>query len=249
MQIDIRHARPKIAIIIDDMGKALHQLELLKKGPRQITYSILPDKPYSAFFAHKIYNLGHEIMVHLPMEPINAAMIDGTGFLYVEMEEAEFKSTIHRHLRQFPHSIGVNNHMGSLLTTQFRQMEWLFDVISAEKKLFVDSRTTPDSIAFDLAYQRGMASAVRTIFIDAVLDQDSIENELRKLKEIAMTDGFALAIGHPFPLTIEVINTFLYENREIITLIPISRYVLIPISYRQADMMTSMLRKGDEVAD
>jgi uncharacterized protein len=201
---------PVISIIIDDIGyRNIHDINALKL-PGPITYAIMPHAPLSIKFSEMAGKSGKNIILHLPMEAIEYDMNRylGPGALKLEMSEKQFISTLSRNIDSIPNIIGVNNHMGSLLTMQTVQMEWLMDYLHIHKIFYVDSLTNQNSVAALMAMKKKVPYLKRDVFLDNTRDKKYIYAQFKELINIAIRKGKAIAIGHPYPETIEV----LFEN-------------------------------------
>lgn len=196
---------PSIAIIIDDLGnlrtEGLQALEL----PGPLTYAVLPHTPHAAELSDLAYELGKEVMLHLPMQAHSGKSM-GPGGISLGMDRNQFEVTLRRALVSVPNAVGVSNHMGSLLTTKPEPMHWLMSAIQARGGLyFVDSRTDPASVAFTAAHKAGLPSAQRDVFLDHVRSTAAINSQFDRLIEIAKSKGLAVGIGHPYAETMQVL--------------------------------------------
>ena len=125
----------------------------------------------------------------------------------VDMTEAEVHAVFHRAMASVPHAVGVNNHRGSLLTTHADHMHWLMDRIQSSGDLFfVDSYTTHHSVAMDVAAAVGVPAVRRDVFIDHSRDLEHMREQLERLKRRAIDEGQAVAIGHPYPETMALLE-------------------------------------------
>ncbi len=204
---DLGAHRTPIAIIIDDMGNqralGLQALEL----PGSITYAFLPHTPYAVRFARLAHLLDREIMLHLPMET-EAGHRLGPGGLTSAQSQRELLENLRQDLQAIPHIRGVNNHMGSLLTQRIQPMRWVMEALQKNPRLFfVDSRTSPDTVAGKAAVQNGIPTLARDIFLDHVQDPTTITHQFQRLIALAKLQGGALAIGHAHPETLAVLET------------------------------------------
>jgi len=218
-----------IAIIIDDIGwrkqDDLHALDL----PGALTYSILPQTPNSKFMDEKIHEKGREVMLHLPMESIKDNNLLGPGALTSKMSQEEFMSTLDDDFNSVPNAVGVNNHMGSLLTRDELAMHRLMNALQRPNApFFINSRTTDTTLPGDVAKLYGIANTSRDVFLDDELDSQSIINEFRKLVSIAKAKGSALAIAHPHPETIETLDYLLSNLKDYgVKLVTITEFMKI----------------------
>jgi len=201
-------ARPLIAIVIDDVGIDRPRSKRAWELPGPLTMSFLPyakDLPEQAKAARAN---GHELMLHLPMEPTGLAD-PGPGALTVAMSEAEIAQRVSAALDSFDGYVGVNNHMGSRFTAYRPGMETVLRLLRSRGLMFLDSRTTPQTVGDKLAQELGVPSMSRNVFLD---DEDAIDAVRRKLAEteaVARRQGFVVAIGHPHEVTLQALAEWL----------------------------------------
>jgi len=223
-------ALPAIAIIIDDLGdrRAAGERALDLAGP--ITYSLLPHTPHAVRLARLAHASGKEVMLHLPMEAQRGNRL-GPGGLTLSMDRARLLETVAANLGSIPHVAGVNNHMGSLLTRHSDRMGWLMEELKRRGKLyFVDSRTTPGTVAGREAEAHGVPTVNRDIFLDAIRSHAFVSSQFKRLVEQARATGWAVGIGHPYPETLTVLEELLPRLREQgVELVPVSTL----IAYRE----------------
>lgn len=218
--------RPKIAIIIDDLGHTWGAGARAIHLPGPVAYSILPYTRFSTRLATLARKYGKEVLLHMPMEPEDHRHPESPGTLRHDMSRDQFMLTLRAGLEAVPHVIGINNHMGSLLTQQPLAMTWLMEELQRDGRLFfVDSRTTPASVATRLARSHGLAHLPRNVFLDHDRDPNTIERQFDLLKAQAKRTGFALAIGHPYPETLEILERRLGALDGEVDLVPVSSQV------------------------
>lgn len=197
----------KIAIIIDDVGYQYKQVKALMDLPFALTYAILPNTPYAKRLAEYAHQHNKEVLVHLPMEGSRQEIFEPQT-LTRQMKQAEFKRMTSRLINAIPHAVGVNNHMGSVLTQQTTHMQWLMETLSAQTSdlFFIDSFTTPRSQAYAQARTRNIPSLQRDFFLDNDLDPARIRRAFQQLINKAHQNGSAIAIAHPHAITLDVIR-------------------------------------------
>ena len=194
---------PRLAIVIDDVGVSKAPIKKLLALRMPLTFAILPRQRYSTELANVINEAGYEVIIHIPMEPedINGNN-PGKGALLLAQSDDTIRKEIKTMIREMPHAVGTSNHMGSRFTKDYDKMHTVLEEIKNSGLYFLDSRTTADSVAFKLAQQMGVKSSSRRIFIDNKLDTQAIKNELRRAIRYALSQGEAIAIGHPHKQTI-----------------------------------------------
>lgn len=198
-------ADARLAIIIDDIGYNQSQSERAARLEGKFTLAILPFTPHGLSSAQLAHDRGKELMLHLPMSAINHQTL-GKGALVSGMEKAAFLTTIRQNLSSIPHLKGVNNHMGSRLTQEAEPMQWLMAELRPRGLYFVDSRTSAQTKAFDIAKSQQVPSLKRDVFLDDINDPNAIEQELKRAIKLARERGTAIAIGHPYPNTLHILE-------------------------------------------
>jgi uncharacterized protein len=197
--------QPVISIIIDDMGVHADEGQKVIGLPKEVTLAFLPYGAHTKELAISAHQSGHDVILHLPMATINNTRLD-RGALTKEMSKEAFEKTLKEDLLRIPHAIGVNNHMGSALTQTELSMTWLMSQLQTIGGLFfVDSRTTVLSVAEEIARKHGVPARRRDVFLDNVRDKQKIEKQFQVLVKMAKKHGSAVAIGHPYQETTDVL--------------------------------------------
>lgn len=194
--------QPSVVIIIDDMGDNLVRGRAALELPGPITYAILPHSPFGPRLSRAAAERGKDVILHAPMENTHDRPL-GPGALTQELSQPEFVQVLRGNLDSVPHVQGLNNHMGSLLTTLRPQMDWVMDEAQRRKLFFVDSGTTSDSVAWRAARAAGIPYLRRDIFLDHEQTPAFVHQQFQKTLRIAKERGWAVAIGHPYPVTVD----------------------------------------------
>jgi polysaccharide deacetylase 2 family uncharacterized protein YibQ len=215
--------RPMIAIVLDDVGAAPSDVPGALDLPGPITLSIMTYAPNAAKIALDAHQAGHEIMVHVPMEPINRDADPGKNALLTNLSAEEIGRRLDWGLAQFQGYVGINNHMGSKFTQNAPGMRVVLATLKARGLLFLDSRTIANSVGDALAAELGVAHVQRDVFLDDVIDEADIMKELARTEAIAKKHGMAVAIGHPHPDTVEALRRWIPEAKA-------RGFILVPIS-------------------
>lgn len=217
---------PTISIIIDDLGYRLEEGRQVIQLPGPLAYAVIPHTPFGRHLAEEVHAAGKEVMVHVPMQSMEDSP-SSSGELMLDMTEAEFSSTLQAAFDAVPHAIGINNHQGSLLTRHPGHMAWLMQALEQRGGLFfVDSRTSRQSVAEQLAHEYQIPALRRDVFLDHQATDAFIRGQFDRLVDMAKRRGYAVAIGHPYPETIRVLKELLPQLPELgVQLIPISRQI------------------------
>ena len=215
----------EVAIIMDDIGYNKKQGLAALALPGAITYAIIPHSPNAIFFAKAARKQNKEVMLHAPMSNIHNYPLGESG-LTEHMNETDFNQVLNKALNSVPHITGVNNHMGSLLTQKRIPMEWTMQALSRKGLYFIDSRTTSHSIAWKTAQYYNVPSLKRDVFLDHERNTGFITQQFSKLISVAKRRGYAIAIAHPYPETIDYLSQNIATLKEQgIHLVPASHLV------------------------
>jgi len=221
-------AHPVIAVIIDDMGNTLEAGQHAAELPGPVACAILPHTQYAATLAEDCHARGKPVLLHLPMQALDDAPL-GPGGISLDMTEQQIENTVRGDVAAIPHVAGVNNHEGSLISMHPGDLAWIMHTLHNIGGLFyIDSYTTADSIAYQIAREHGLPAARRDVFLDDDNTQAAVQFQFKRLLEIARQKGFALAIGHPHPATLAVLNAELPQlAAQDIKLVPVSVIVAL----------------------
>jgi polysaccharide deacetylase 2 family uncharacterized protein YibQ len=232
------HAEKYASIIIDDVGNNFDYGNDIIAIPAPLTIAILPNTIYAKDLARLATKHHKEVMLHLPMQSVEHHEYS-PGELDLHMTRAEFNRQLLSDLDSVPYIRGVNNHMGSLLTRHPGHMAWLMDELSQRGNLyFVDSKTTGQSIADKIASEHNIPNLSRDFFLDADDNESAIRKQFAQFIKKINQRGYALAIAHPYPNTIQFLQHHLDELTEQgIRLIPVSGLI------QTANQLTS--QRGD----
>ena len=201
---------PQLAIVIDDLGPAPALSRRAIHLPVPVTLAFLPyadDLPAMTAAARA---RGHEVYMHLPMEPIGSPD-PGPNAILVGLEPDEFRRRLDWAFDRVPLATGVNNHMGSRATSEPETMLKVLQEVRKRGLDFVDSRTSPLSVGDGLAAQLGIPHAARDVFLDNNPATGAILLQLTHAERQARRQGHALAIGHPYPTTLAALERWLPE--------------------------------------
>ena len=217
--------RFKLVILIDDMGNSLKLSQAALNLPGPISYAFLPFAHFSKKLAIDAQRLNKDVLLHAPMETIHNFPL-GKGGVTSIMGEMQFKKILNHNIDAIPYLIGVNNHMGSRLTTLNRQMRWTMEVLKERGLFFLDSRTTSNSVAWQQAKKAGMVDLQRDIFLDHDLNLTAINQQYEKALLIAKKYGHSIVIAHPHPMSINFLKEKLQSlNQQNIELMSVSALV------------------------
>lgn len=204
-------ARPRIAIVIDDWGYDWAAADSFFEFPEKLTVAVLPFLPKSVEQAERALAVGHEVIVHMPMEAQNSSIDIGPGGVFVSMDEANIAEAVAAALAAVPGAAGLNNHMGSRATTDLSVMRAVLQVLQEHDKFYVDSFTTAATVGPTLARDMALPFAVNQVFLDHEDDEDHIRGQIRRLADLARRRGAAVGIGHVRPRTYRALMDLLPE--------------------------------------
>lgn len=198
---------PRIAIIIDDLGYQMDAGQRAIELPGPISFAVLPGTPRARALAVLAFESGKEVLLHLPLQAKpNDSTQDPLG-INLDMSRREFGDTFERALTSVPHAIGVNSHRGSLLTRHPGHMRWLMEeILARDNMFFIDSFTTHESVALQIASETGIDARKRDVFLDPDRAPETVAREFERMKRLAEKRGSVVAIGHPHAATLELLE-------------------------------------------
>lgn len=197
--------KPKIVFVIDDIGEHdKFKNELAKLGSK-VTYAILPLRDFSLYFSEQAKRARADVILHLPLETVHADKFPGQGLITGAMKDDEILSGLRRDLASVPGHVGVNNHMGSKGTSDRRLMTLILRELKREELFFLDSHTTPRSVAPEICHAIGLPFLKCGLFLDNDNAVAAIKARLAQFRKIARDQGTAVAIGHYRKNTLEVL--------------------------------------------
>jgi len=217
---------PKVVIIIDDLGYDRKIAKNFIDLNAALTFSVLPNAPFRKSIATAAHNKGHEVMLHLPMEPFEYPMANpGDGAILSTMQPDELIDQLEKHLQAVPYVKGVNNHMGSKITATSTQLYQIFSILKKKNLYFIDSRTTANSLCKPSARLLQLPFSQRDIFLDNDQNPAAIRKQIKHLVELAKKHGDAVGIAHPHESTYQVLQEMLPKLKNQIQLVPASKVV------------------------
>jgi polysaccharide deacetylase 2 family uncharacterized protein YibQ len=215
--------RPKVAIVIDDMGYRQQVGEQLMDLQIPLSFAFLPYAPYTKSLAEKASSMGRDVLLHLPMEPVSQDHDPGPGALYTFMNKRTLEKIFEKDLAAVPGAVGVNNHMGSRFTEDRQAMATVLGLVKMNNLFFLDSVTSSKSVGAGLAVAVGVKTARRHVFLDHEQDKVKIAAQLKKLLSLAEEQGQAVGIAHPHPETLAVLREELATLSGRVNVVSISR--------------------------
>jgi uncharacterized protein len=220
-----RGALPRIALVIDDLGYAPPELVTrLCAQPVAFTVAVLPYQENSKESATIAHDRGKEVILHLPMEGSPGAN-PGPDALREDQTEPELRALVRKALEDVPFRAGANNHMGSRLTADRARMRWVLEEFKARKLYFLDSRTTKETVACEVARELGVPASQRQVFLDDDKAFPEMEKQWERALAIARRDGEAVIIGHIYPETVEALEKLIPRVKGEVQFVKISALV------------------------
>jgi uncharacterized protein len=213
----------RVAVVIDDLGGSVDDLRPLVGLGVPVTYAVLPFEEQTPQVVAELRRRNAEILLHLPMEPKNGAN-PGPGALLQHMTDDELRQRTVAALRAVPGAVGVNNHMGSLLSSEEGPMNTVLGVLAERRLFFLDSRTSAESVGYKVATQLGIPAAERQVFLDGDPAPEAIRTQFQHLLDLARSRGAAIAIGHPHTTTLAVLVSEVPKAKA-------AGFEFVPVSY------------------
>lgn len=199
--------RPRLVIVMDDLGESKRQAKRLLALDYPVTFAIWPHSTHGKAVAKMGHEGGAEVIIHQPMEPEGYPKVKpGKGVLLSGMSQEEIQAILDENLALVPYASGLNNHMGSRLTQNEETMRFVSDYLHQRGFLVLDSLTHAKSRFSKAAAQSGATTLKRDIFLDVEADKNKVLAQLRKAEQVALVKGQAIAIGHPLSATLDALE-------------------------------------------
>ncbi|MEQ1965748.1 divergent polysaccharide deacetylase family protein [Xenorhabdus nematophila] len=195
----------RLAIVIDDVGYRIHEENKILQMPIAVSVAILPDSPHGREMAEKAYQQGREVLIHLPMAPLSQQPLE-KNTLHPAMSREEIGRIIQEAIQKVPHAVGMNNHMGSAMTSDLTGMEKVMQVLSRHHLYFLDSVTIGNTQVTKAATGTSVPVIRRNIFLDNVQTEAETRHQFNRAIALARKKGSAIAIGHPHPTTVRALQ-------------------------------------------
>lgn len=213
----------RVAIIIDDMGMNRKNSFEVIELPKPLTLAFLPYAPKLQEITKQAKKAGHELLVHVPMQPIDRSIDPGPMELRDDMSAHSFETSLEKNMAAFDGYVGINNHMGSKLTQDQQSMDRIMNYLKVHDLIFIDSVTTPHSVAANSAAAHGLEYNQRDVFLDHEDNDAYVQQALYEIEKIAKRRGYAIAIGHPKETTIRQLEAWIPTLKDKgLTLVPVS---------------------------
>jgi polysaccharide deacetylase 2 family uncharacterized protein YibQ len=187
----------QIAVVIDDFGNNMKGTEQMLQLPIKFTVAVMPFLPTTKQDAEAAYRKGHDVIVHLPMEPIRGLRSWlGPGAILTELPDEEIRKRVEAAIADVPHAIGMNNHMGSKATADKRVMRVVLQVCKEKGLFFLDSRTNYRTVVSAVAKELGVPTLHNDVFLDDVYTQNHVLRQISVLKKFLQDNERCIVIGH-----------------------------------------------------
>jgi uncharacterized protein len=236
VRVDLRKSG-YIALIIDDFGNHGDGTDEMLRLGIPITVAVMPFLTHSREDADLAHQNGQEVIMHLPMEPnYGKTKWLGPRGIVADLPDQEIQARIGDGLAEINWAIGMNNHMGSKVMANRRVVKAVLEVAKEKNLIFIDSRTTQETVAPDLVKLYDLPYLGRDVFLDNVKSESHIAGQLKKLAEIAFRKGYAIGIGHVGPeggrVTARVIKALYPElEQRGIRFVSLSQVKEVAVSY------------------
>lgn len=208
----------KLAIVIDDFGYRPKEENQVLKMPAAVSVAVLPDSTHAREMAIKAHQTGHEVLIHLPMAPLSKQPLE-KNTLSPEMSRDDIARIIQLAVDHVPYAVGLNNHMGSKMTSSLPGMINVMQVLNRYQFYFLDSMTIGNSQSVPAAKGTNVRILKRNVFLDDTPNDADIRQQFERAIRLARRNGSAIAIGHPHPATVRVLQQMLASLPPDITLV------------------------------
>jgi polysaccharide deacetylase 2 family uncharacterized protein YibQ len=219
----------RLALVIDDLGEDPVYAQALADFDFPITFAIWPLASSALDVGRIAAESGLEVIIHQPMQPKSYPETDpGPGALFIDMAKPDMLAVVRENIDALPQAVGMNNHMGSQFTEYPEGMRLVLEELARREMYFLDSVTTGRSAADEAAVDSGVRFCSRDVFLDNVKDVDAIVHQLRKAEQLALRQGSAVAIGHPYGETLTALRLWSKDRDARVELVTLGEMVRQP---------------------
>lgn len=205
-------SKGKLIFVFDDAGHNLEQLQYFLDLPFPCTIAVLPKLPNSRETARRIRAAGKELILHQPMQALNPNINPGDGAVKPGMDREEIKKIVASNVEEIGPIAGMNNHEGSLITSDEKAMEAVLELCREKNIYFLDSRTSSKSVVPQVAKKLNMNIWERAVFLDNKRDKAYMKKQIIEGLEIASQRGEAIMIGHVFTVDLAILLKEMYSD-------------------------------------
>lgn len=198
--------RPRIAVVLTGLGLSDSATEAaINRLPSAVTLSFSPYARNLERWIALARARGHEVMLDLPMEPATFPNEDpGPQALLTGLSAEDNLDRLEWVLSRGSAYVGLAGSMGSRFTASRQAMEPVLRAIKQRGLIFLDRRTTEHSVVAELASEIGLPTAINNRAVDErQASRVAIDARLAQIERIALTDGFAVAMAQPYPVTLD----------------------------------------------
>ncbi|PRX63955.1 hypothetical protein B0G52_12050 [Cohnella sp. SGD-V74] len=222
----------QIAVVIDDFGNGMKGTEQMLNLPIKLTVAVMPFLPTTKKDAEEAHRLGHDVIVHMPMEPMRGQRNWlGPGAITTDLPDAEIRRRVEAAIAEVPHAIGMNNHMGSKATADKRVMRIVLQTCKEKGLIFLDSRTSYRTVVPTVAKEVGVETLHNDVFLDDVYTRHHVLKQLAEVKKLLAKNERCIAIGHVGPSgmsTSDALRSAIPELKGKAAFVPLTALLKIP---------------------
>ncbi|MFC5404153.1 divergent polysaccharide deacetylase family protein [Cohnella soli] len=230
-------ASRQIAVVIDDFGNGMKGTPQMLDLPIKLTVAVMPFLPTTKADAEAAFRKGHDVIVHMPMEPVKGLKSWlGPGAITTDLSDEEIRRRVEAAIAEVPHAIGMNNHMGSKATADARVMKVVLQVCKEKGLFFLDSRTSFKTVVPKVAGELGVTTLRNDVFLDDVYTHSHVMHQISVVKKFIESHDKCIVIGHvgsPGLYTSGALKQAIPELTGKATFVPLSR--LLPSTMPVAD--------------
>nr|WP_226793467.1 divergent polysaccharide deacetylase family protein [Bacillus sp. B1-b2] len=224
-----QHERNELAIVIDDFGNNMKGTEDMLNLPVPITVAIMPFLPTSKEDAIAAHKKGHEVIIHMPMEPKKGKKSWlGPGAITTDLSDKEIRDRVQNAIKSIPYAVGMNHHMGSKATEDERVMRIILEECQKNNLFYLDSKTTSKSVIKDIAEELQVPYLENDLFFDHIYTSQHISKQANRLAKSLDKKEESIAIGHvgvSGPAVVSVLKEYIPVYQKEADIVPLSKMV------------------------
>ncbi len=217
---------PQIALIFDDLGESIKDLKEIYSLKIPVSVAVIPGLKFSKNIAYIAERCNFSTLIHLPLEPKESEKYYTKKYKFIStsLTPQEIKKLLRYYLNSLRVAVGVSTHMGSKATEEGSLMRVVLEEIKKRELIFIDSRTSLKSVAYDLARRMDIKAGYNEGFIDSCRDKVKMREKIYSFLKEAKEKGKIIIIAHPKKITFEVLKEEIPHFKKEVSFITIEEY-------------------------
>jgi polysaccharide deacetylase 2 family uncharacterized protein YibQ len=223
----------RLALVLFGLGDGRAAADSFFTLPASFAVALVPGGHESAAVFAGARERGREVVLHVPLEPINYPRVNpGPGTLLVTMKPEKIAATLRRYLAQAGPVSAVANHMGSLATQDMTVMGAIYHELRRDHLPFLHVNPVAGAVCKSLASQVGVLYGEPDAVVEVETrgtDTKALDKRWKELLKSAKAQGQLMVFMRATPLTKRWLPRALDAKRlDGVSIVPVSSILTKP---------------------